>query len=98
MFEGGYNLTGFRVCVRRLPIIGGLGPSGYFHTIDARPIFTRLTLGPVNTNATNVLIPKNPIIRHSQSPAFCAELTGKQQSIRNAPVAHLIAIRKPEGC
>ena len=32
MFEGGHNLTGFRVRVRRLPIVVVLGSFGYFHT------------------------------------------------------------------
>jgi hypothetical protein len=36
MFEGGHNLTRFRVCVRWLPIIVDLGPFGTFH-LSFRP-------------------------------------------------------------
>ena len=47
MFEGGYNLTGFRVCVRRFPITVDLVPFGTFHLIQPRAILTRPALGPV---------------------------------------------------
>jgi hypothetical protein len=67
MFEAGYNLTGFRVCVCWLPI---RGRAMFFINpplVHALAVFTCRTIGPVNTNPTYNLIPKNEIIWHIRS-------------------------------
>jgi hypothetical protein len=77
MFEAGYNLTGFRVCVRWLPIRGRGTSFINSPLVHALAVLAYLAIGPVNTNPTYNLIPKNEIIWHIQSPTF-AEAGGNE--------------------
>ena len=64
MFEAGYNLAGFHACVRWLPIVGSTKSFINPPLAHALAVFTCPAIGPVNTNPTYNLIPKNEIIRH----------------------------------
>src|SRR5580704_10898750 len=83
MFEAGYNLTGFRVCVRWLPIRGRDTSLANSPLVHALAVLTCSAIGPVNTNPAYNLIPKNEIIWHIQSPTF-AEAGGFLPPMRHA--------------
>ena len=82
MLEGGYNLTGFRVCVSWLPSRGNV--THFTNTPVAHVLaeFTYLSIGPVNTNPTCNFIPKNEIIWHMRSPTFADRQAGAYQQCR----------------
>ena len=82
MFEAGYNLAGFRVCVRWLPIRGNITPFVDTAVAHALAEFTCSAIGPVNTNPTCNFIPKNEIIWHMRSPTFAYRLAGAYQQCR----------------
>src|SRR5260370_32067312 len=101
MFEAGYNLAGFRLCVCRLPIIRRATSFINPPLVHAVAVFTCPAIGPVNTNPTYNLIPKNEIIWHIPSPAAaypqCREDQRAKSALADVIGNALHAMRIPTG-
>src|SRR5260370_41806219 len=84
MCEAGYNVAGFRVCVCWLPIIRRATSFINPPLVHSVAVFTCLAIGPVNTNPTYNLIPKNEIIWHIQPPAGAYQQCREDQRAKSA--------------